>query len=122
MTRGDADLDRAKDGHVGQDVAFLAQEDEPVGLEGLDVVDRQVLLGTADQTGRKVDSPLFDELGGLLADAIPPHFAVCCSSSYSFQSDGTCGTIYDNHCAPPQRCAWPEPGWCVQHLLGSPCA
>ena len=70
MTRGDTDLHRAKHRCVGQDVVLLAQKDEAIRLHGLHVVDRQVLLGAADQTGGQVHFVPFDKYVRLDADAV----------------------------------------------------
>lgn len=97
MTRGDTDLHRAKNRGVGQDVALLAQKDKAIRLHGLHVVDRQVLLGAADQTGGQVHFAPFDKHVRLDADAVADLAAGGCAFSLLFRMDGTCGTINGNH-------------------------
>ena len=63
VPRGYTDLHRAKDGRMGQDVAFLAQKDETVPLDGLDVMDGEVLRRAAYDAGGQFDAPGFDQLG-----------------------------------------------------------
>ena len=122
VARGDADLHRAKDGPVGQDVAFFAQDDEAIRLDGFDVMDGEVSGRAAHNARGQVDAAGFDELGRSSAEAVASFLAFACSSASSFQSDGTCGTIYGNHVGTSWGVAWPEPGRCLKHLLGSPCA
>ena len=107
---------------VGAVVTFLAEKDEAVGPHGLEVVDRQVLLRSTDQAGREVNLACLDESGGPTAEPVASFLAVGGSFASSFQTDGTCGTIHGNHCAPPFKVRLARAGLVLLHLLGSPCA
>ncbi len=101
MTRRDAHLHRAKDRLVGQKVTSLAQKHKAVRLDRLDVMDAEVFRRAAYDAGGQVDAAGFDEPGRSTAFAVSPFLAVCGSFSSAFRTDGTCGTIYGNHSAPP---------------------
>jgi hypothetical protein len=82
---------------MNQQVAGFAQEDEAIGLDGFEVVDPEVVFGPAGDAGRQVNPARFDKPEGLLADSLSFYLPVTCSFASSFQTDGTCGTIYRNH-------------------------
>ncbi|NIS79283.1 MAG: hypothetical protein GTO14_03475 [Anaerolineales bacterium] len=80
-------------------MAGFAEENEIAGAHGLEMMDGEVFLGSAQQAGAFGYFARFDELARHLAN--PLTLPLPREAAPAFAQRYNCGTIYGNHSAPP---------------------